>query len=103
MPIENKGNRLKLIFCGLSDELHKCRSDDVQVLGLADKSQGGKHLAEEKQLDRLLQKTDNFDPSDQTETGNAEEQPAKDNLTSENNKMVGQSATSPQSYFLSNA
>jgi hypothetical protein len=38
----------------------------------------------------------------QTETGSAGEQPARDNLTSENNKVVEQSTTSMQNYFLSN-
>lgn len=62
-----------------------------------------KHLAEEKQLDRLLEKTTNFNSSGETETGNAEEQPARDSQTSENKEVVEQSPTSHQSYFLSNA
>ena len=62
-----------------------------------------KNLAEEKLLDQLLEKTDNFNSSGQTETGSAEEQPNRDSLTSENKEVVEPSATSPQTYFLSNA
>ena len=62
-----------------------------------------KHLAQEKRLDELLEKDANFEMSSETETGNAEEQPARDNLTSENNEEVIKTASSPSNYFLSNA
>lgn len=45
-----------------------------------------KHLAQEKMLDELLGKDANFETSSETETGNAEEQPARDSLTSGNNQ-----------------
>jgi transposase InsO family protein len=62
-----------------------------------------KHLALEKRIDELLEKDNNFEPSAKTETGSAAEQPARHQLTSENNKVVEQSATSFQNYFLRNA
>lgn len=63
-----------------------------------------KHLALEKRIDELLEKDNNFEQSAKTETGSAAEQPARDQLTSENNnKVVEQSATSFQNYFLRNA
>ena len=61
-----------------------------------------KPLALEKRIDELLIKGDNFDLSGERETGSAAEQPASDNLTSENKKVVEQSATSSSNYFLSN-
>lgn len=62
-----------------------------------------KHLALEKRIDELLIKDNNFDSSGKTETGSAEEQPARDNLISENNKVVEQSTTFSPNYFLSNS
>jgi transposase InsO family protein len=61
-----------------------------------------KHLAKEKRIDELLENHDNFTVSGKTETGSAEEQPARDSLISENNKVVEQSTTLNQIYFLSN-
>ena len=61
-----------------------------------------KELAEEKLLDRLVEKTDTFKLSGETNTGSAEEQPARDSLTSENKEVVEPSTTSLQNYFLSN-
>jgi transposase InsO family protein len=61
-----------------------------------------RHLALEKRIDELLEKDNNFEVLGQTETGSAGEQPARDSLTSENNKVVEQSTTSMQNYFLSN-
>ena len=62
-----------------------------------------KRLALEKRIDELLIKDNNFDLSGKTETGSAEEQPARDNLISENNKVVEQLTTFSPNYFLSNA
>ena len=62
-----------------------------------------KQLAHEKQLDQLSGKVPTFDLSGKTETGNAEEQPARDNLTSGNNKEVENPTSFPSNYFLSNA
>ena len=62
-----------------------------------------KHLALEKRIDELLINDNNFELSGETETGSAEEQPARDNLTSENNEVVKQLTTSSPNYFLSNA
>lgn len=62
-----------------------------------------KHLAQEKRLDELLGKDANFETSSETETGNAEEQPARDSLTSGNNEEVAKTTSSPSNYFLSNA
>ena len=62
-----------------------------------------RHLAEEKMLDRLVAKTNTFKLSGETDTGSAEEQPARDNLTSENKEVVEESTTSLQNYFLSNS
>lgn len=62
-----------------------------------------KHLAQEKRIDELLEKVPIFESSSQTETGSAEEQPARDNLISENNEVDEKSSTSNQNYFLSNA
>ena len=62
-----------------------------------------RHLAEEKMLDRLVAKTNTFKLSGETDTGSAEEQPARDSLTSENKEVVDPSTTSLQHYFLSNA
>jgi transposase InsO family protein len=61
-----------------------------------------KHLAFQKRIDELLIKDNTFDLSAKTETGSAEEQPARDQLTSENNEVVEQLTTSSQNYFLSN-
>jgi hypothetical protein len=61
-----------------------------------------KHLALEKRIDELLINDNNFDRSGEKETGSAAEQPASDSLTSENKKVVEQSATSSPNYFLSN-
>ncbi len=54
-----------------------------------------KTLAEEKMLSQLLEIPDNFKLSGKTETGSAEEQPARDSLTSGNEKEVGQTASFP--------
>jgi transposase InsO family protein len=62
-----------------------------------------KHLAQEKMLDRLMQNPATFKVSGETDTGSAEEQPARDNLTSENKEVVDPSTTSLQNYFLSNS
>ena len=62
-----------------------------------------KHLAKEKRIDELLEKVPIFEASSQTETGSAEEQPARDNLTSGNNEVDEKSSTSNPNYFLSNA
>ena len=63
-----------------------------------------KHLAQKKRLDELVERSVNFEASNQTETGSAEEQPARDSLTSENKKVVEQnSTTSSPNYFLRNA
>jgi transposase InsO family protein len=62
-----------------------------------------KHLAEEKMLDRLMQNPATFKASGETDTGSAEEQPARDNLTSENKEVVEPSTTSPHNYFLSHS
>ena len=61
-----------------------------------------KHLAQQKRIDELLEKT-NFNESGETEAGSAEEQPARDNLILGNKKVVEQSTTSIQNYFSSNA
>lgn len=61
-----------------------------------------KHLALQKRIDELLEKT-NFNESGKTETGSAEEQPARDSLILGNNKVVEQSTTFPENYFSSNA
>jgi transposase InsO family protein len=61
-----------------------------------------KHLALEKRIDELLVNDSNFNSPDERETGSAAEQPASDNLASENNKVVEQSTTSSPNYFLSN-
>jgi hypothetical protein len=61
-----------------------------------------KHLALEKRLDELLENI-TFNQSGETESGSAEEQPARDNLILGNNKVVEQSATSSENYFSSNA
>ena len=42
-------------------------------------------------------------PSSETEAGSAEEQPARDSLILGNNKVVEQSTTFSENYFLSNA
>lgn len=62
-----------------------------------------KAIAQNKRLDELLETNANFESSDKTETGSAEEQPARDNQTSENNEVVENPATSSSNYFLSNA
>jgi len=63
-----------------------------------------KHLAQNKRLDELMNRSVNLDASNETETGSAEEQPARDSLTSENKKVVDEnSTTSSSNYFLSNA
>jgi hypothetical protein len=61
-----------------------------------------KKLAEEKMLDQLLDNHLNFKQSAETDTGSAEEQPARDSLTSGNKKEVA-TTTSSLSYFSSNA
>lgn len=61
-----------------------------------------KHLAQEKRIDQLLE-NDNFKLSGETESGSAEEQPARDSLTLGKNKVVEQSTTSSENYFSSNA
>ncbi len=62
-----------------------------------------KHLAEEKLLDHLVENPATFKGSGETDTGSAEEQPARDNLTSENKEVVESSTTSPHNYFLNYA
>jgi transposase InsO family protein len=62
-----------------------------------------KNIAQQKQLDNLKEEFSNFDPSGKTETGSAEEQPARDSLTSKNDEEVEQSASSSKNHFLSNA
>src|SRR4030095_12960330 len=47
-----------------------------------------KHLAKEKRIDELLQNDSTFKISGETESGSAEEQPARDSLTLGNNKVV---------------
>ena len=61
-----------------------------------------KHLALEKRIDELLIKDNNFDSPGEKETGSAAEQPASDNLASENKEVVNQLATSLPNHFLSN-
>ena len=61
-----------------------------------------KHLALQKRIDEQLEKS-NFNESGETESGSAEEQPARDSLILGKNKVVEQSTTSIQNYFLSNA
>lgn len=61
-----------------------------------------KHLALNKRLDELLDINVNFDASNETEIGSAEEQPTRDSLTSENKEVVDEkSTTSSPNYFLS--
>jgi transposase InsO family protein len=63
-----------------------------------------KHLALNKRLDELMDRNANFETSNQTETGSAEEQPDRDSLTSENKKVVDEKSTTfSPNYFLSNA
>lgn len=62
-----------------------------------------KHLALEKRLDELLEPNAIFDVPGETETGSAEEQPARDSQVSENNEGVAQSIPSSTNYFLSHA
>ena len=62
-----------------------------------------RHLALNKRLDELLQKNATFDVSNQTETGSAEEQPARDSLTSKNKEVIDYSTTSFTNYILRNA
>lgn len=64
--------------------------------------ESSKHLALQKRIDELLEKS-NFNESGQTESGSAEEQPARDSLILGNNKVVEQSTTSLENYFSSNA
>ena len=61
-----------------------------------------KHLALQKRIDEQLEKS-NFNESGETESGSAEEQPARDSLILGKNKVVEQSTTSIQNYFSSNA
>jgi hypothetical protein len=61
-----------------------------------------RNLALEKRIDQLLEKT-TFNPSGKTESGSAEEQPARDSLILGNDKVVEQSTTFSENYFSSNA
>jgi transposase InsO family protein len=61
-----------------------------------------KKLAQEKMLDQLLDNPLNFKGSGETDTGSAEEQPARDNLTSENKKEVATTTSFISNHFLSN-
>jgi len=63
---------------------------------------GSKHLALEKRIDQLLE-TATFNESGETESGSAEEQPARDSLILGNNKVVEQSTTFSENYYSSNA
>lgn len=61
-------------------------------------------LARNKQLDRLKEKIDNLHPIIEAEAGAAGEQPARNSLSSENEKEVGENPTSfNQNHSLSNA
>jgi transposase InsO family protein len=62
-----------------------------------------KSLAKEKNIQNLFRQTTNFKLSDQAEAGSAEEQPARNNLTDENDKAVEKTSTAFQAKsFLSN-
>jgi hypothetical protein len=60
-----------------------------------------KQLAKAKRIDELLQTDANFNLPDKTETGSAEEQPARDSLADGNEKTVEQLSTVFQNTFLS--
>ena len=60
-----------------------------------------KELAEGKDLNKSFRQNANFDLSDQTEAGSAEEQPARDSLTDGNEKAVAKTAASSSFSFLS--
>lgn len=61
-------------------------------------------LARNKQLDRLRENIDNLHPINEAEAGSAGEQPARNSLSSENKKEVGEKPTSfNQNHSLSNA
>lgn len=61
-------------------------------------------LARNKQLDRLKEKIDNLHPIIEAEAGADGEQPARNSLSSENKKEVGENPTSfNQNHSLSNA
>jgi hypothetical protein len=61
-------------------------------------------LAKNKQLDKINENFDNLHPISQAEAGTAGEQPARNSLSSENEKGVGQNPTSfNQIHFLSHA
>ncbi len=65
--------------------------------------QDSKKIAMEKHLDNLNANIINFDSSDKTEAGAAEEQPARDRLISKNDEEVAKTTSSLENYFLSNA
>lgn len=60
-----------------------------------------KNLAQDKDLNNFYNQTTNFKLSDKTETGAAEEQPARDSLTDGNEKAVEKSTASSSKSFLS--
>jgi len=61
-------------------------------------------IARAKQLDRLKENNDNLQPISEAEAGSAGEQPARNSLSSENEKEVGEKPTSfNQNHSLSNA
>lgn len=62
-----------------------------------------KKLALEKRLNNLIENSTNFDSSGKTESGNAEEQPARDSLISKNDEAAAKTTSSLENYFLSNA
>lgn len=62
-----------------------------------------KDLAQGKDLNNLFRQNAIFKLSDQTETGSAEEQPARDSLTDGNNKAVENHQPLSINYFQSNA
>lgn len=62
-----------------------------------------KELAQNKDLNSFFRQNATFKLSDQTEAGSAEEQPARDSLTDENNKAVEFQQPLSKNYFQSNA
>lgn len=62
-----------------------------------------KDLAQSKDLNSFFRQTANFKLSDQTDTGSAVEQPARDSLTDENKKAVENIQPLSKNYFQSNA
>lgn len=62
-----------------------------------------KELAQGKDLNNFFRQNAIFKLSDKTEVGSAEEQPARDSLTDENNKAVENLQPLSKNYFQSNA